>query len=211
MKITKRNKVWYESDNGFEFHFEPIADSVKVKKTKGGYEVRYLVQDDYAISPDEDYGDNSLFLTSYHRDFWVDNTLVSKRDCQLLAEDDINELAGDEKDRRNELRKQFWTFGLEAYIHSGVRLAFRNKGDFPDRRWDVSFVGLIFADKKEFKTEQGAEKAAAGLIKTWNMYLSGDVYMLVKEEYNKDKQQKDYDCCGNCYGYNDAISALKTF
>lgn len=207
MKVQKRTKTWYTTDEGFEFVFEPIEDSVTVKETKDGYEVRYLTQDDNYDSPD-DWGDNSLFLTGYHRDFSVESKIVSKRDCQILVEDDLDE---DEQARKEELQKEYWTFGLEAYIHSGVRLAFRNMGNFPDRLWDVSFVGLIFADKKEFKTEKDAENCAKGLIDTWNMYLSGEVYGCIKEIYDKDKQQIDHDICWGYYGYKHAIEELEHF
>lgn len=110
-----------------------------------------------------------------------------------------------------EYLKNYYIFGLSAYIHSGItlHLGFRTKtGGYMD--WDTSNIGLCFASKKEFKTRKQAEKAVRGLIQEWNMYLSGDVYCLVKETYSKEKEQIDHDTVGGYYGYDEALKALET-
>ena len=65
-----------------------------------------------------------------------------------------------ETERLGELNKKYFYFGLEAYIHSGVVLALSHEGNFPDRQWDVSQLGLVFVAKTEAKTREKARKLA---------------------------------------------------
>lgn len=71
-KIVKTTYIGTEEAEGFEFTFEPIEDSLTISKTAGGYEARYLVQDNADAGSLEDNGDDGLFLVGYHRDFTVD-------------------------------------------------------------------------------------------------------------------------------------------
>jgi len=91
--------------------------------------------------------------------------------------------------------KEYHIFGLEAYIHSGVVLALSHEGNFCDRQWDVSQLGLVFVSKKEARTRDKARTLALGLIETWNDYLSGNVYGYVIE----DAQGTHFD---SCLGYS---------
>lgn len=119
-------------------------------------------QDTDVESPTE-FGDAGLFLVSGHRDFYVPEP-GEKRihdDWETIVE---------------RYKKTHWIFPIEAYIHSGVVLAFSQRGNFPDRQWDVSQIGGIFASKKEWRLSASARKAAEGLLNTWNQYLSGDVW-----------------------------------
>lgn len=151
--------------------------------------------DDMNESP-ESWGDSGLFLTGYHSDFWVKGIeKISKELAQDIArggkydDNSINENAA-------EYIKEYHIFGLEAYIHSGVALALSQEGNFPDRRWDVSQLGLVFASKAEFKTRDKAEEAARTLIKTWNEYLSGNVWGFTI----KDAAGNEHDSCWSYYG-----------
>ena len=92
--------------------------------------------------------------------------------------------------------KAFHVFPLEAYIHSGVCLALSREGDFPDRRWDVSQLGAVLVSKKEARTKAKARTSALGLIKTWNDYLSGNVYGFEIE----DASGQVIDSCWGFYG-----------
>lgn len=251
----------YISEDGFEFTFKPVEDTVTISKTETGFEARYLVRDNDTISPDED-GDDGLFLVGYHRDFTVDRgqrQLVkifkeedfkkdngyngrvyadgygwkSKKEAQKagLINKEVRrgnyvpgiskELAqaianngkyedGSVNDEAKDYTKKYHIFGLEAYIHGGVALALSNEGNFCDRRWDVSQLGLVFVSKAEWKTREKAREAARGLIETWNQYLIGDVYGIVKETYDKDKEQLDHEACWGFYGEEYALKALKT-
>ena len=140
--------------------------------------------DEDARSPQED-GDNGLFLVGLHRDFFV-------RPPDYKAKDTWN---GDALKAEIDARaKTHWIFPLEAYIHGGVALAFGSEGNFPDRRWDVSQLGCIFVAKSEWRLQKKARAAAAGLIETWNQYLSGDVWGYVVDP------DGEHDSCWGFYG-----------
>lgn len=153
-----------------------------------------IFQDTDAEGP-ETWGDDNLFLVGYHRDFSVDGPRVYhklpagvKRDASdkghLLVEKSevIALLQGKKWARENDeiwpeaLAKKYHVFPLEAYIHSGVRLALSQEGNFCDRSWDVSQLGAVFVAKTEFKTRKRCQKLARGHVETWNDYLSGNVY-----------------------------------
>uniref|UniRef100_A0A6M3JGW1 Uncharacterized protein n=1 Tax=viral metagenome TaxID=1070528 RepID=A0A6M3JGW1_9ZZZZ len=91
--------------------------------------------------------------------------------------------------------KKYHIFGLEAYIHSGVVLALSYEGNFCDRQWDVSQLGLVFVSKKEARTKKSAKELALGLIREWNDYLSGSVYGYVIKF-----KEGDEDSCWGYYG-----------
>lgn len=95
--------------------------------------------------------------------------------------------------------KVFW---LEAYIHGGVSLALSSQGNFPDRRWDVSSdVGVILIRKEDFSdyTDEQFLEVAKSVIKEWNQYLEGDVWVyIVKSPFDEI-----VDSCGGYYGIDD--------
>lgn len=47
------------------------------------------------------------------------------------------------------------------------------------------------------------------MVEEWNQCLSGDVYGIIKETYDKDKNQVDQESVWGFYGYDYAIEALK--
>lgn len=134
------------------------------------------------IKPDEDtespssWCDESLFIVAKHRQFYVPEP--GEKKCP----DGPEELP-------ERYLKTHWIFPLEAYIHSGVRLAFGREGNFPDRQWDVSQVGFVFVSKKTRRLRKSARNLASDLIDTWNQYLSGDVwgYVVLKDSDNIDE------------------------
>ena len=97
-------------------------------------------------------------------------------------------------------------FGLEAYIHSGISLSISYEGDFPDRRWDVSQLGLVFASKECWPKKEKAKEVVEGYIETWNDYLGGNVYYYKIE--NSEEEEEDDLGCGGWYGYNFEKSGL---
>ena len=157
-----------------------------------GYKIN-IYQDDCTESP-EDWGDDNLFLVGYHRDFYVDNhKKITKELARTIANNGIDE-DGETSETAKDYMKKYHIFGLEAYIHSGVSLALSHEGNFPDRQWDVSQLGLVFVSKKEWRLRASARKAALGLIETWNDYLSGAVYGYLIE--NPDGEES-----GGCWGF----------
>jgi hypothetical protein len=199
MKVEKRVTTRYVGEEGFEFMFEPVEDTITVKKTAAGYDARYLVREDNPISPDED-GDDGIFLVGYHQDFTVRRDDIITKDALIEAM----------SDKDAEIRGKYWILPLEAYIHGGVVLALSREGNFPDRQWDVSQLGAVLVSKKEWPKYLDAKKAAQGLIETWNCNLSGDVYGVVVEKYDAEKKQIDHDACWGYCGYEYALEELKT-
>lgn len=137
-----------------------------------------IMRDDMNENPSE-WRDDGLFLIANHRDFYVEPPKpVRMADAYATYE------------------KTHWTFPLEAYIHSSVRLALSQEGNFCDRQWDVSQLGAVFVSKKEWRTKAKAKEAARGLIDTWNEYLSGNVYGYEV----KDEKGEHLDSCWGFYG-----------
>ncbi|MFA5186882.1 MAG: hypothetical protein WC551_10420 [Patescibacteria group bacterium] len=222
MAIHKRTTYYSTEDpetEGFEFTFPPEEGSITVtKQPKGdgvtpGYTVRYIVRDDDAQSPDEGR-DDGLFLVGYHRDFYTDHGKKISEDLarQIMAAGRVRTVEEDDEisGEAREWRKSHHIFPLEAYIHSGVSLALSHEGNFPDRQWDVSQLGLVFVSKKEWRTRKAAEKAARAHVETWNQYLSGDVWGIVREDYREDKTLIEHEECWGYYGEEYAKKAALT-
>lgn len=160
-----------------------------------------IYQDEYYEGSPDKSGDDSLFLTAFHSDFTVNRDGFEKEVCQYLAgntDQDDDVIA-----RAKEVKKQYHTFGLEAYIHSGVVLALSYEGNFCDRQWDVSQLGLVFVSKKETKSKVKARKLALGLIQEWNYNLSGEVYgfVITKEEECVTCEHVNVIIVDSCWGF----------
>lgn len=141
-----------------------------------------IVQDTDAMSPAE--WEDSMFLIADHSQFFVPPT-PKRRNFDMSEE-----IA--------ERKQTHHIFPVEAYIHSGVRLALANCGNFPDRQWDVSLCAVIFAARSEWKTKSSAVKAALAKVNEWNEYLSGDVWGCVI----KDENGYTVDSCWGFYGHD---------
>lgn len=135
-----------------------------------GFEIE-IVPDESYESP-QDWGDDSLFLVGFHRDFTV-------------TTDDIKEPSN-----IDEYKNAYWILPLYAYIHSGVALSLSDAKYLFNCRWDSCQVGAVLASKKEFKTIEEAYRVGKGLVDTWNDCLSGNVW-----GYNVDE------IGASCYGY----------
>ena len=199
MAIHSRTTTRYYDDEGHNFTFQPIEDTLKIKKLKSGYEAKYLTHDENPESPDV-WGDDAIFLVHYHRDFWVERK-------NKIREEELAELYRGEKiEQENEYR----IYPVKAYIHSGVSLSLGTGGFGHDPGgWDTSHVGACLASKKEFPTKDKAEKACEALVEEWNQYLSGDVYCIVKDKLDKTKNIKDYDVTCGFYGEDYAKKELE--
>jgi len=197
--MTIETITTYKNEDGFEFVFHPIEDTLSIKKTKKGYEARYLIQDDTGDSPD-DWGDESVFLVNYHSDFYVEKD-------SIITKDEVKAWYHDEK---IEQEKRYYIFKLSCLVHSGVWLSLEHSFVCDPGGWDTSHVGLVLVSKKEAKSRKKAIELAEGLLKTWNSCLSGDVYCLVKETYDKEKKRLDYDTLGGVYEHANALEMLKT-
>lgn len=189
-------------------------DSVHEEEYKG---LKIKIYPDENAQGPEDNGDDALFLVAYHSDFSVDGPrvfhklpagvkrdpadkgrlLVSKSEAIAIANNGADLDASEDLTLQTvkEMRKKYHVFGLEAYIHSGVVLALSHEGNFCDRQWDVSQLGLVFVSKKEWRAAKKARAAALSLINEWNDYLSGNVYGYVIE--TPDGEHLD-----SCWGFS---------
>jgi hypothetical protein len=198
--IHKRTR--YEDDEGFSYTFEPIEDTIKITETEGGFEVRYLVQDDNSESPD-DWGDDNLFLVNYHRNFWI------ARD-QIITKDQV--VSWYREEGQIPQLEIYWIFSLSMFSHSGVWLYLGHTTPVCDPGgWDTSHVGIVLVAKEEWPELEKATEAARGLVESWNRYLSGDVYGCVKETFTKDKETIDHESCWGFYGKQYALEELPDF
>jgi len=194
-----RKVVSFVNDDGFEFTFEPIEDSLSIEKTKGGYEAKYLVQDiESECSPEMDE-DESVFLVNYHDDFEVEQK-------EIIIKEDVRDWY---QGRKIKQEKDYYIFPLSCLVHSGVWLSLQDSFVCDPGGWDTSHVGIVLVSRKEAETKEMAFELAGGLIETWNMYLSGDVYGIVKEFYTKEKEYISHDAVWGCYGYEYAKKALE--
>lgn len=109
---------------------------------------------------------------------------------------------------------------LYLYDHSGITMATHPFSC----HWDSGQVGFIFVTEKKRKaeglTKKQAEQQLQAEVKTYNQYLTGDVYSykVTKEEYCSHcgvTTFKTLDSCGGYYGHDfkenglyDAINAM---
>jgi hypothetical protein len=200
MNIIK--KTVYVNEEGFKFKFEPITDSVKITKTKEGYEARYIISDENSESPRQ--WDNIGNMVCFHRSYTLG-------DNHNLRHEDFN--GWDEMEEF--IKKEYDTviiLPLYLYDHSGISIAVRPHGYHGS--WDCGQVGFIYATKEDLKkegmTKEEVEKHLLGEVETYNQYLTGDVYCIVKEDYNEEKEPIDYNIVGGYYGEEYAEKELLT-
>jgi hypothetical protein len=198
--MIKEKTIYIDDEHeGFEFMFKPVDDTLTIEETPDGFEARYLVVDFDPESPDN-FEDNNIILVNYHRQCWIASQ-------DITAEVTRNWYAGNAD---NSSLDGYHVFQVTSYIHSGVVLYLGNiTPEFDHGGWDTSHCGLIAISKAEWPEEAKAKEIAAGHIKTWNEYLSGDVYGCVKETYDKEKQPQDNDSVWGYYGFDYAKEELR--
>ena len=168
------------------------------EENRNGLIIRIIHDSDMQDSPD-DWGDDSLFLVHYHREFEI------RRD-KIVTKNEIAEwYRRGPDDAEQDIEKDYFLFPVAAYIHSGVVLSLGDGRGFPDFQWDVSHVGAVLASRKEFTATEDARRAAEALVKTWNDCLSGNVYGFEIQ----DSTGRDIESCWGFYGdYNADGGAL---
>ena len=170
-------------------------------------------QDTDPQSP-SDWENDDLFLVAFNdRNFTVHNKrmdITRPEDVEAyMTWDDVFGTAEAYEEWESSHIPGYEVFLLEAYIHSGVRLALAGSAQaagFPDRRWDVSRVGYVLV-KKELGDAVARLPWAEGLVETWNQYLSGDVWGYVITD--SDGEEVEYGSCWGFYGMDDCIEEAK--
>ena len=197
--MIKQVVLFKDEERELYYRFNPIEQTIKVKKTKKGYTVKYLIQDLNPLSPDSDE-DDEVFLVNYHRDFRVERN-------DIITEEEVIKWYNKE---HIEPEKEYHIFMLSCLIHSGVWLSLDRSFTSDPGGWDTSHVGVILVKKTLAKGYKKALRMANSLIEEWNAYLSGDVYCLVKETYDNEKNPLEYEISCNYYHFEYAKEALKT-
>lgn len=148
-----------------------------------GYKIK-IRESALGESPD-DWEDEGIFLVYDHRQFCIQREGFDPINIHEFLITDESELW--EGHRYHE----YWIFPVEAYIHSGVSLSLFT--GTKQCRWDSSVAGYILVKKDLLKgsskheedlTLEKATKYAENLLKTWNQYLSGEVYGFIIEKPN---------------------------
>lgn len=205
--ITKQTTTIYvDSKEGFEYKFPPIEDTVTVSEIDSGYLVKYLTPDDMPVNPREEYTNNGKIIHWHKRWSSFGEIDISK-----------NGRFTNKKDLEDWIKKEYNAFVLVPifmYDHSGVAIR-----TYPFTcPFDSGQVGYIFATKEEVKNtfKSTGKKAQEKYIKllvdeieTYNQYLANDVYCLVQETYDNDKNPINYDTVGGFFGLDYAIQGLK--
>jgi len=160
---------------------------------------------DYDQSPDA-WEDDNLFLVAYHPDFTIKrDEIITKDEARAIITGEIDDTTGYYTHNIKELKRKYHFFGLEAYIHSGVNLSLSYEGNYPDRRWDVSQLGLVLVSKSKAKSREKARKLARELLEVWNDCLSGNVYGFITTD---EEAGKDIDSCWGFIGDYDKTDIL---
>jgi len=199
-------KTQYINDEGFEFTFEPIESSLKIIKTKTGFEARYLIQDNDPFDPREN--ENLGTMVCFHKRYTLGDKTELNSDMFNGWEEMYDYLIKE--------KKAVMVLPLYLYDHSGISMKVGSfQGYLPQghAEFDSGQVGFIYCTKEDLKrigiTKAKAEKSLMAEVGEYNQYIQGDVYCLVKETYNKDKEQIDQENCGGYYGYIEAEKALE--
>lgn len=166
---------------------KPVNQSHKGKEQKMSHEglVVKIYPDVDPQSPADWDGDNELGIVTTHNRYF---------DLQQGGFTP-DELDPHEPTNKPTLRR-YWVFPLYMYAHSGVALSLgRDTYPFTDP-WDSGQVGFVYVLKTSYKRREKARKAAQTYIKTWNQYLSGEVYGYVIETPDGNHE----DSCWGFYG-----------
>jgi hypothetical protein len=205
--ITKTVTTRYTDEKGFSFTFEPIENTLLIKKTAKGFEARYLTPDNDPIDPRED--ENLGNMICFHKRY----TLGDKTDLNSDMFDGWQEMY----DYLIKEKKAIIILPLYLYDHSGISMKVGSfQGLLPQghAEFDSGQVGFIYVTKEDLKRigilKSRAEKSLQSEVEVYNDYIQGNVYCIVKETYNHNKEQVDYDVCGGYFGYDEALKSLKT-
>ena len=146
-------------------------------KLKSGNTLR-VIHDSNAESPDT-WENKDVFLVYDHREF-----TIKREGFEPRALYDYLQFCSENKKLGEELFSKFgkyYIFPVAAYIHGDITLKLTDS--FAVEGFDTSVTGFVLVEKKResrtgvfYATEEQAKKWAEGLIETWNVYLSGEIY-----------------------------------
>lgn len=197
----------------FDLIFEPIdnkdPETIIIEETDNGYNVKYIAVDASPESPRD--CDNFGTMVCFHNRYSLGDDEHGYRHRDFNSWDELKSTIEKNEDVGVILP-------IYLYDHSGLTVR-----TFPfEDKWDSGQVGFIFASKdkirKEFSvtdiTDEMLGKVKTileGEVEIYNEYLAGNVYRLVRETFDKDKNRIDYGIVGGYYGLKYTKEELKTF
>lgn len=202
-----RQITTYENDDGFQFTYQPIDDTIRITENENGYEISYLTYDTDPQNPRE--WDNMGKMICFHKKY----TLGDKHD-------ETPENFNGWTDLRNYLIKEKnASVILPLFLYDHGQISISAAGDtYPyNDRWDAGQVGFIYCTDEDIKNGLGAhdkpdyeraKKILLGEVGTYNEFLTGDVYAVVREIYDKNKKRLDHDAVYGYHGFNESLSEL---
>lgn len=187
-----------------------IINFVKAKKTSNGLELRYNRKEQLWELWGYYYW--SLFGEKHEPKFDV---IESNNPIDYLIDDIIEAMSIEDKWKLLERHANIVFLPLYLYDHSGITM---NTSGF-SCRWDSGQVGYIYTDKKTIMdcggkmqnekghlvkiTDRNWKKAAyqwmEDEVEEYDMYLTGEVYGIITEEY--DKENDDWIEKDSCWGF----------
>jgi hypothetical protein len=172
---------------------------IKTDKEFEGLKV-VLKSDEYII---ESNGNNNPFWKYTYDTFdEAQNDLTDT--IKEWEEEMLNEL--NDEELMEIIEQHVVILPLFLYDHSGVTMRTSSFND----RWDSGQVGWIYAEKTYLLEETGynhqqlfnegkAEELLIGEVKTYDQFLTGDVYGFILEE--KDEEGEVLDVIDSCWGF----------
>ncbi len=178
-----------------------------VKLAKSDKAVLAIVRDIDSESPRE--WDNLGTMMCFHRRY----SLGDKTD---FNSDDFSSWNEVEEYLRKELDAVV-VLRLDLYDHSGITMHV-GKYNGPDARWDSGQVGFIYATKEDIRKNwelkrvtkkyiEWTERILRSEVKTYNQYLTGEVYGFVIETPDGE----DIDSCYGFYGCDIEKNGMKEY
>lgn len=170
------------------------VDQVEYKK---GININIYLDENIDMNPNE--WDSNIFLIGWNeRELWIKNKRFEPGRAKNIFGYLFIDPEGYEeyKEEAQKIDKEFYIFGVDAYIHSGISLSLHSEGY--RCQFDTSdYIGALFVSRKEGSKEQ-AEKIARQELKTWNCLLNGEIYGYMIETENEEGEKDE---TGGCWGF----------
>jgi len=186
--------------------------SYVVRQAENEHFILKIVQDDDARSPRQDFDNLGTMVCFHHRYNLGDSHSYSDprhfleslaMELAELEEEVLEEMSMDEL--MDTIEEHVVMLPLYLYDHSGITMR-TSPFSCP---WDSGQVGYIYVPVKDLEKEgltlQQAEDILEAEVKTYDQYLTGDIYGYILETH----EGEHIDSCWGFYGLDHILSELK--
>lgn len=184
---------------------------------------RYDLGDKHEYKTPEDF---LLALAGEHRDN-LEDYLENKLWRRIVKAEGGAEYEAQKKEyyaKRKDIiwdtiNKHYVILPLGLYDHSGITMYIGSQpSPFDPGGWDSGQVGWIYISKKKAREEYGkgkdtlakAEEYLRGEVKTFDQYLTGDVYGYIVEDEAGETLDSCWGFFGHEYAWEEGVSAAKS-